>query len=109
MTTNILIGVIVLLVGYWFGKEQQQSLDFKKDPDNDPDLSDDEMTMLLFTKQKRYELGRAMAIGSNKDIKKAKDKLEQARGNAAAIAFESKMEDLKKETEYRVVGRQKKP
>ncbi len=109
MITNILIGVIALLAGYWFGKEQQQSLDFKKDPDNDPKLSDDDSTILLFTKQERYELGRAMAIGSKTDVKRAKEKLQLAVGHFTGIACENKMEDLKKEAKYRVADRQKKP
>ena len=62
----------------------------KKDPDNDPKLSDDDRTMLSFTKLQRYELGKTMAIGTKEEIKKAKTELENIVTSVINMKIDSK-------------------
>lgn len=93
---TLTVGFVSLVIGYYWGKEAQRENAYREDPDNDPGLTGDEDALLLLTKKERYNLGRAMALGNKQEIKRAKEELERAISHIKLIAFEAKMEQLKK-------------
>lgn len=94
MAITILI-ILALFIGFILGKATEQSRSYKQDPDNDERLDRDSDWLLLNTKEERYKLGKALVVGSKKEIVEAKAALEKQIRNAKSIAIEAKMEELK--------------
>lgn len=89
MILSLILIVLALIVGYYFGKEAQKDKSYREDPDNDVNTEDGSLQLLLFTKKERYDYGRAMALGNKKEIAFAKKKLEDAISYVRNAAIEA--------------------
>lgn len=83
-------------LGKYFGSNEKEQEMFLKNPDYDMEGSKEgNLQLLLFTKSERYDLGRAMVLGTKKDIKIAKNKLEKAIINIKSISADVQAEKHK--------------
>ncbi len=90
----VIAAIVISYISFHLGKQAKKEELSLTDPDNDQDLSEDDSTMLFFTKTDRYKLGRAMAIGTKKEIAEAKKNLEFAVGITRDNEIRRKIEEL---------------